>query len=137
MTLAVLDASVALARCFPDETSPAADAAWGLLAERTVWAPAIWPLEVANVVLIAERSGRLGPGEAGKRIALLGALPVRVDAAPPDAVWRLVLPVARAARLSAYDAAYLELAVRLRASLATLDRKLAQAARQAGVTVLG
>lgn len=133
----VIDASITLAWCFDDEASPAADAVLERLERETALAPAHWPLEVANALRTAERRGRLGEADLSRLRVLLGALPVEI--APlelPTALWG-VLDAARAHNLTAYDAAYLDLARTRGLSLATADSRLRGACTDAGVEVVG
>jgi len=132
MRALVCDCSVSAAWCLADETSAAADEVLGLAAGAEILVPAIWSAEMANVFWAAERRGRIAAADADAALAALARLPIRVDSGSPDAPQRL-LSVARARNLSAYDAAYLELAIRKGVPLATLDRLLGEAARAAGV----
>ena len=98
--------------------------------------PGIWALEVVNVLLVAERRGRIDPAASGRFLELLRGLPI-------DVYWNLPLDdsaslfdIARRHHLSAYDAAYLSLAVRRGLPLATKDAHLGQAARTEGVELL-
>ena len=131
----VLDASVALAWCFPDEASAYADGVLVALERRTILVPAIWGLEVANAVLVGERGKRLRQPEIRRFTTLLENLPVVQDVQPVGGHVSHVLPLAREYNLSAYDAAYLELSIRHSAPLATLDRRLQRAAEKAGVPI--
>jgi predicted nucleic acid-binding protein len=131
----VVDASVALAWCFPDESSDYADAVLVALEGRTILVPAIWGLEIANAVLAGERSKRLRQPEIRRFTTLLEGLSLVQDVQPVSDHMRNVLPLAREYGLSAYDAAYLELSIRRSAPLATLDGKLQKAARKAGTKV--
>ena len=135
MTEIVLDASTALAWCFPDETSEHADAILAALEGKTILVPAVWGLEIANAVLVGERSKRLRQPEIRRFTTLLESLPVVQDARPVTSYVSDVLPVAREYSLTAYDAAYLELSMRHSAPLATLDAKLQRAAQRAGVEI--
>ena len=135
MTEIVVDASTALAWCFPDETSEHADAILAALEGKTILVPAVWGLEIANVVLVGERSKRLRQPEIRRFTTLLESLPVVQDARPVTSYVSDVLPVAREYSLTAYDAAYLELSMRHSAPLATLDAKLQRAAQRAGVEI--
>jgi len=135
LTEIVLDASTALAWCFPDETSEHADAILAALEGKTILVPAVWGLEIANAVLVGERHKRLRQPEIRRFTTLLESLPVVQDARPVTAYVSDVLPVAREYSLSAYDAAYLELSMRHSAPLATLDAKLQRAAQRAGVEI--
>jgi len=131
----VVDASTALAWCFPDESSEYADAVLMALEGKTVFVPSIWPLEIANAVLVGERMKRLRRPEIQRFIALLEGLPLAQDSQSVGEHIGDVLPLAREYALSAYDAAYLELAIRYEAPLATLDSRLEKAAKKAGVIV--
>jgi len=133
LTNVVVDASTALAWCFPDESSDYADGVLTALEGRTILVPALWNLEIANAILVGERRNRLRKAEIRQFAALLEALSLVQDMQPVGEHLSNVLPLARKYGLSAYDAAYLELSIRRRAPLATLDGKLLAAARQAGV----
>ncbi len=132
----VLDASVTLAWCFADEGG---DYALGVLhrlrSSEAIAAPH-WGLELANALLVAERRGRLEPSDVPRLTKFLLALPIAVDPVarrrPLDSIHRL----GRSHGLSAYDAAYLELAVRYGIPIATLDTDLRAAAEAEGVGIL-
>jgi len=130
----VIDTSVTMAWCFEDEETLAADEVLDRLRDGDAVVPSLWQLEVANVLLVAERRGRISEAQAERFVSLLEQLPIRVDADVVDMT--SVLGVGRRHGLSAYDACYLVLAERLGAPLATLDTALAAAGRAAGVTVL-
>lgn len=129
----VVDTSIVGCWCFPDEASGPADAAFAAAGEDEAIVPALWWFEVRNVLVMGERRGRMDPAGTAEFLADLAQLPVRVDRMPDSEV---VLALARTHGLTVYDAAYLELARRADAPLATLDRKLATAARAAGVPLL-
>jgi predicted nucleic acid-binding protein len=129
----VVDASVALAWCFPDEASDYADAVLVALGGLTILVPAIWGSEIANAVLAGERSKRLRQPEIRRFTTLLESLSPVQDVQPVCDHVSNVLPLAREYGLSAYDAAYLELSIRHGAPLATLDGKLRKAAQKAGI----
>ncbi len=131
----VVDASVALAWCFPDEASEFADRVLVALEGKTVLVPAVWPLEIANALLIGERRKRLRQPEILRFVALMEGLSILQDSQPVNESISKVLPLAREYSLSAYDAAYLELAVRHSVPLATLDGKLQKAAKRAGIRI--
>ena len=130
----VLDSSIVGCWCFPDESSPTADTAFGQLGTDEAIVPVLWWFEVRNVLLINERRGRIDPPGSAAFLADLGKLPITFDRQSDS---ETVLALARAHRLTVYDAAYLELARRIHAPLATLGRKLAAAARSAGVSLVG
>ena len=101
----------------------------------TILVPSIWPIEIANAVLVGERAKRLRQPEIQRFTALLEALSASQDTLTVGEHIANVLPLARQYSLSAYDATYLELAIRHEAPLATLDAKLRKAAQKAGVSI--
>ena len=129
----VIDASVTACWLLPDETHPAATTAYEKLKLDYALVPRIWWFEICNLLIVNERRGRLGLGQANRALELLGRLPIEFDQQIDEAA---LLGLARAHRLTVYDAAYLELAQRQRAPLATLDNALASAARAAGIGLL-
>ena len=135
MSGVVIDASTALAWCFPDETSVYADGVLVALEGKTMLVPSVWSLEIANAILVGERRKRLRQPEILRFITLLESLTVLQDTQPVGDHVINLMPLARQYNLSAYDAAYLELSIRHRAPLATLDAKLQKAAQQAGVII--
>jgi predicted nucleic acid-binding protein len=135
LTEVVVDASTALAWCFPDETSGYADSVLVALEGSTLMVPAVWGLEVANALSVGERSKRLRQLEIGQFLALLNSLRIVQDLQPVGVYVGHILPMTRDYGLSAYDASYLELALRHSAPLATLDLKLRKAAKRAGARV--
>jgi predicted nucleic acid-binding protein len=132
----VVDNSVVMAWCFEDEASTYSEGVLDRLRETQAVVPAIWPLEVANVLLIAERRDRLNEAQSARFAELVQGLPILVEEADIKRILGPVLAVGRAHRLSAYDAAYLELAARQGLALATQDSRLRKAAGNAGVAVL-
>lgn len=130
----VLDASVMLAAVLGDEpASAAALAAIGQLTGRQGLVPGLWGNEVGNVLLVRERRGQLAPRAVDELLAGIEALPLQIDHQGAEANRREVFALARRHRLSTNDALYLELAVRERAALATLDTALAAAAVAEGL----
>ena len=133
----VVDASVCAAWFLEDETSSFTEAALEEVVRDGATVPAVWPFEMANVLVMAERRGRIDPARAASiRVALLG-LPVQVDEAATLSLVSSIVGMARAHRLSAYDAAYFELSVRTGLALATRDASLRAAAEQLGVPLFG
>jgi predicted nucleic acid-binding protein len=132
----VVDASVALAWCFPDEASEYADAVLVALEGRPILVPAVWPLEVTNAMVVAERQKRISQPEVRRFVELLEGLTIQQESLPVAGSVSNILPLAREYGLSAYDASYLEVALRRSAPLATLDNRLEKAARTAGVEML-
>lgn len=134
----VLDNSVTMRWCFGDgmpEDLEYAGRVLDALSEGTAHVPPLWHLEVANVLVRAEHHGHVNPSHSDAFLALLQKLDVITDAESTQHVITDVLALARAQNLTAYDAAYLELAKRKQLPLATLDAHLRQACTSAGVTV--
>lgn len=129
----VLDASVAAAWFLADEASKQAEEALTALSSDGALAPAIWPFEIANVLTIAARRNRLSREKHAEALTTLGRLRVFVEATAAPLIYGPVTRGAERHGLTIYDAAYLELAQRERLPLATLDRRLTAAAREAGV----
>jgi predicted nucleic acid-binding protein len=134
----VLDASVASTWLLHDGNAADATAAVALLEELRnpaagVLVPATWTLEMANVLARGESRGILTENQTQAFRALLAALPISVDGQTAARSLTTTLELARRYSLSAYDASYLELALRVQLPLATFDRDLRRAAAQAGV----
>ena len=129
----VLDASVTASWCFEDEEASVADAAMDRLPEDHAVVPALWWFEIRNILVVNERRGRIDSADSDVFLNDLARLPIRIANDPSE---RLVVGLARTHRLTAYDAAYLDLAVRLTAPIATLDRALADAARAEGLELV-
>ena len=133
----VLDASIAIAWCFEDEKTTLTEAVLDLLAggaEAVV--PAIWPLEVANALLSAERRKRITVAQTAAFLGRLSGFPILVVPASPESVFDQILTRARTERLTTYDASYLDLTLREAVPLATLDDDLKRAAIGLGLTVI-
>ena len=132
MKAPVLDSSVTMAWVLRDEQSAQADAALEQVAEIGGIAPALWWVEVRNVLVIAECRGRLTQEDTAAAVQAIDVLGIHLDHAPDNAS---LLRLARTHGLSAYDALYLELAIRQQRPLATLDRKLSAAAQAEGIAL--
>lgn len=136
----VLDASMALAWLFQRERmneAARADQALDILAEGEARVPPLWHAEVVNALLVGERRGVVREASVADYLSRLGRLPILTDEASPAGRQEGVLALARAHGLSAYDATYLDLALRTESALATFDQKLAAAMRAAGGVVFG
>ncbi len=132
----VVDTSITLAWGLPDESSPKADRFWNEVdSEIPLHVPSLWWYECANALVVAKRRKRLRDGQAQRLSRLLGALPVTTASAPVAGDLDRLMAMADRHGLSAYDAAYLDLARRLMVGVATLDKRLAAAARAEGVEV--
>jgi predicted nucleic acid-binding protein len=132
----VIDASIALAWCFEDEASPGTDLVLEHVRDRGAIVPALWHLELGNVLLQAEKRSRIAMAEIAARLELIAALPIEVDQETTAHAWRETLALARAQGLTTYDAAYLELAVRRGIPLVTKDETLRVAAERLGVPTI-
>lgn len=137
MSHLVLDASMALSWLLPDEASEASVAVQSeLVKAEGIWVAAHWRLEVANSLCMAERRKRLDASGIAQAVALFTQLPVIVDPETDERASAETLALARQHSLSVYDAAYLELALRRGAALASLDRPLRLVAKKLGVPLL-
>ncbi len=132
----VIDCSVAMTWCFLDEAAPATKRLFERMASETALAPAWWRIELTNVLAMAERAGRIGREKAHEFIALVESLNIELDFEGPERAFEHLLPLCRAHQLTSYDAMYLELAIRRRLPLATLDDALRKATRKVGVELL-
>jgi predicted nucleic acid-binding protein len=133
----VLDASVALAWCFADEATPATWQVLDRLGAEAAVAPNLMMLEIANVLALAERKGRITAARVAEFVELVESLPIESDNETTARALRQVLDLARSARLTAYDACYLELVMRRGLPLASKDARLRDAATKLGVALLG
>lgn len=130
----VIDNSVVVAWLL-GEGSDAAEAVIERLKGGEAHVPALWPVELANVLVVAERRGKITEAQAIRAVEIALALPIRVVDVRPDRIVRELRALAREHRLSAYDAAYLHLALSEATPLATLDGRLRDAGMAAGLTV--
>lgn len=130
----VVDACVIAGWLLPDEDDPVSSAVAGRLVYESACAPGIWWFEIRNILLLAERRGRITAADTVEGLALLTDLQVEH---PDDVNEPSLLYLARTHRLTLYDAAYLELAVRMGRPLATSDRALIAAAKAEGVALIG
>ena len=137
MTSFVLDNSVAMRWCFESGAHPYADSVLNRLATGdTAFVPVLWLYEASAVLSRAQNTGTLAAPKAAEFITELRSLNIIADDAGVARVLTDVHRLALSHHLTSYDAAYLELAIRLNLPLATLDDKLIRAARAAGVAVL-
>jgi predicted nucleic acid-binding protein len=135
VTAGIVDSSIALTWCFEDEASPETDRLFERVRDDGAVVPGLWHLELANVLLQAEKRGRISRAEIAMRLTLIADLPISIDQQTTPRAWREILSLARTENLTAYDAAYLELAERCGLPLMTRDKALADAAQRLGVTV--
>jgi len=131
----VIDSSIALAWFFEDERTERADVVMRQVAKTGAVVPSLWRLEIANALQSALRRKRINAAFRDASIADLRSFPIAVDSETDRHAWGTSLTLAERCQLTLYDAAYLELAQRLRLPLASLDRDLRAACRALGVTV--
>lgn len=132
----IADCSVAMAWCFEDEVTPRTESLLDRTRTEGLILPGHWPLEVTNVLRSAARKGRLTETQALQRAAILMSLPIQYDSLTHIVAFTSTYRLAARYKLTMYDAAYLELAIRIGASLATNGQDLAHAADQWGVDLL-
>jgi predicted nucleic acid-binding protein len=133
----VLDCSVTMAWCFADEATRATEELLDSLAiDRRAHTPSIWLLEVTNVLLVSERRNRINQRDATQFLNRLWALPITIDQEMTPLIAQSIINLGRAHQTSAYDAAYLELALRNRLPFATLDNRLKKIAKGLEISCL-
>lgn len=132
----VVDCSVTMSWCFRDEATQYTEAVFDRLRSEPAAVPAIWSLEVANTLLVAQRRGRITQAEALHFVRLLRGASIEIDTSDMMTVMDRALDLGRLHQLSAYDAAYLVLASREGHPLATLDARLRAAASQMGIPIV-
>jgi predicted nucleic acid-binding protein len=133
----VLDSSVTLAWVYGDETTAAVKHVFDLVGGSGAWVPGLWRLEVANILEMGVRRRRHDADFRDSTLADLALLPIHVDPETDGQAWGATARLAERHRLTLYDAAYLELALRRALPLATLDQDLHAAAGAEKVEVLG
>lgn len=134
MNLFVLDASIALAWLLNEEAGSQANRAWLRLTDGDALVPQLWHFEVRNGLLVAMRRGRIAREAPAQLLRALERFRIRTDAEPD---LETAFDLADRHGLTIYDAAYLETALRISAPLATLDKALAQAAAECGLSLVG
>ncbi len=132
----VLDCSITVAWLFEDEFTPQTDELLDRLKDSGALVPALWRLELGNVLARAERLNRITAAQIADYLDLLDRSPIVTDTETESRAFREILTLARNEGLTTYDAAYLELAVRRRLPLATLDKDLIRAAHRVQVSTL-
>jgi predicted nucleic acid-binding protein len=132
----VLDSSIALSWCFRDEQTPASLEVLKLVKTRAVFVPLLWHLEMANVLGLSFRKGRLSDLDLSLALKVFASLDLHTDTLVHEISRSALLPLMQSFSLTAYDAVYLELALRLDLPLATLDTALISAANHAGAALL-
>jgi len=133
----VLDSSITLARVYPDEWTPEILRVFDEEVVFGAWVPVLWKIELANVLSLAVRKGRISLADRDASVADLSFLPISIDSETGNMAWLETIELADRHQLTVYDATYLELALRLSMPLATLDRELRLAAQAESVQLLG
>ena len=131
----VLDCSVAISWCLVDEDNDYANEVLALMPDAEAFVPGIFTLEIANTLLVAERRNRMTSTQTASAINLIQSMPIEIDAQTSAMALEATLTLGREQGLASYDAAYLELAIRLGLPLVTLDTRLAEAATHCSVLV--
>jgi predicted nucleic acid-binding protein len=129
----VIDASAAACWVFKDEATRATDDLLIRVRSKGAVVPALWNWEIANLLIAAIRRVRITAADARAYVADLAVLPIAIDIDASDRAWRETFLLAQAHNLTAYDAAYLELAQRTGLELASKDAALLAAAAALGV----
>lgn len=132
----ILDASMAITWLFDSEHTEASHQVLSRVGSHGALVPSIWQLEVANVLRNAVRRGRCDDTFAERSLQRLARLPIAADEETATHAWTSTYPLARAENLTVYDAAYLELALRVTLPLASCDAALIDAARRRNIAVL-
>lgn len=133
----VLDSSAALAWVYMEERSEAIAKVFDEVTAAGAWVPSLWRLEIANVLEMGVRRGRIDAAFRDATLADFELLPIQTDPDTANHAWRSTLRLAERYRLTVYDAAYLELAMRRGLPLASLDMELRSAAGAENVVLLG
>jgi predicted nucleic acid-binding protein len=133
----VLDSSAALAWVYSEETTAAIREVLERVLAEGAWVPTLWRLEVANILEMGVRRGRTDEAFRDATLADLALLPIQTDGETDRQAWSATLQLAARHRLTLYDAAYLEAAIRRGLPLATLDAELRRAAKAEGLALLG
>ena len=132
----IADASVAIGWVHPGQATAQTDAMLDAIAEgATLEVPALWPLEVANALMVLVRRRKLTEAERETGLGWLRGLPLRIDHDMPTLALSRLSELASAHGLSVYDAAYLELAQRRKLALGCKDGPLRKAARRSGISL--
>jgi predicted nucleic acid-binding protein len=133
----VLDTSATLAWIYPGEQTATITGVFDQVTATGAWVPSLWRLEVANSLEMGVRRSRIDAAVRDATLADLELLPIHTDPDTEKHAWRTTLHLAERHRLTVYDAAYLELAMRRGLPLASLDRELRVAAKAESVALLG
>jgi predicted nucleic acid-binding protein len=126
----VIDNSVVMSWCFEEESDAYSEGVLDSLADGEAFVPGIWPLELGNVLLVAERKKRLSEASVVRFLELISSLPLSVEQESPQRILSEIVSLARQLGVSTYDASYLDLAMRMELPISTLDASMRKAARK-------
>ena len=133
----ILDCSMAAAWCFLDEATSATTKLLKRMESEAALVPAWWYLEITNVLAMAERMGRIDAEQVTEFTTLIESFQLEEDSEAPRRAFHHLLPLSRSDKLTSYDAVYLDLAIRRKLPLASLDEPLRKAAKKHRVKLLG
>lgn len=133
----IIDCSMTMAWCFPDEATSRSQKLLDRLENESVLVPALWFLEVTNVLAMAEKRKRITAARSSEFLSLVETFDIEIDHESANRAFAQLLPLCRAHGLTSYDAVYLDLATRRQLPLASLDDDLRRGAKTLGVKLLG
>lgn len=137
MSRFVLDASIVLTWCFPDEDAATAQRVANLFSQgNTAVVPSFWPHEVLNALLVGEKRKRISKELVRSFLNDLAALPIALEQSSQRLVFDRIQRLSREHNLTAYDAAYLDLALNTELPIATLDEELIKACNKSRVPLI-
>lgn len=131
----MLDASLTLAWALPDEASQYTDDMLGRVTAGKAWVPPLWPYEIGNGLLMAQRRNRLSAAQSSAFVEELLKLPIEIEQRSVRGVLETLITLSVSYALTAYDMAYLDLALRKGLPLMTQDKALREAAAKSGVSI--
>jgi predicted nucleic acid-binding protein len=132
----VVDNSVVMTWCISDEENDYSLRVLSMLEKSRAYVPSVWPLEVGNVLVCAERRGRISRSDSSYILELLSGLPITIEQESPGRILSEIFLLARDCGISTYDASYLDLAMKMSLPVATLDEKLKKAAKSCKVRLV-
>ncbi len=132
----VIDASAALTWCYADERTPESSSLLEYVNLNGAVVPQIWPMEVANALLVGEIRKRITNEGIAEQLDHFRKLPIEVDSSTANLAWKEIITIARQQRLTTYDASYIELANRLKLPLASRDKEMIGAAIRLGIDII-
>jgi len=132
----VIDASATLAWCYADERTHESSSLLEYVSMNGAVVPQIWPLEVANALLVGEIRNRITIEGIAGLLDQFGKLPIEIDSSTTNSAWKEILSIARQQHLTTYDACYVELANRLKLPLASNDKEMIGAAMKLGIEII-